>query len=245
MQKIFILIIILTLCLGDFAGQVQKIFVNEALNQTSLSDDDINFLEGIEYNDYIIYRNSVYINIDENPYKENYMERIKTETGGELIKTFEIGSVTNRKEAESLDLLSSVLPTGTQIFKYYVSTMIILAELDGELIVYCIDSNDSESSTYSPIVSDRYSDYFIIDRTPYVNITDNEYWSDKNFNYIKGDYIGKVLANSDERNVFKVDDFTANLLPIGTKLYKFDEYPAIILADTADGLIPYLEIREG
>jgi hypothetical protein len=173
------------------------------------------------------------------------MAAIESEFGGELIKSGELGSVTNRNVAFNLEYLSSVLPTGTEIFKYYVSPMMILAELNGELILYCTAEDEMSFTIYSPFISENFTDYVIVDNILYVNIANDPQWISLNYNYIKGDYIGKVLKNSDERNIYKLEDFTANLLPIGTKLYEFDEDPLIILADTADGLIPYLKIVEG
>jgi hypothetical protein len=210
-----------------------------------LSDEDASFLNNIKYSDFIIYEGTVYVNINEFNYKDNILNMIETEYGGELLKSGDSGSVVNKNDAVDLVKLSSVLPTGTRIFKYYVSEDMLLAELNEELILYVADKEVLSASIYSPFISENFTDYVFFDGMPYVNIANEPSWKENNYEYVKGDFFGEILHNSDERNKYKLEDCTANLLPVGTKFYKFDEDPTIILADTDMGLIPYLILVEG
>jgi hypothetical protein len=99
--------------------------------------------------------------------------------------------------------------------------------------------------TNSPEISQNFEDFVVFDGIVYSNIVNEPSWIALGYDYIKGDFFGEVLANSDERNIYKIEDGTANITPIGTKFYRFDEDSTIILADTADGLIPFLMIVEG
>jgi hypothetical protein len=65
------------------------------------------------------------------------------------------------------------------------------------------------------------------------------------YEHSKGVYFDIILFNDTERNRYKLKSNSANILPVGTKFYKFDEDRMIILAETEDGLIPYLMLIEG
>jgi hypothetical protein len=210
-----------------------------------LSNEDVTFINNIEYNDFIIYEGTIYVNINEIEYKDNILNMIKTEYGGELLKSGDLGSVVNKNDAVDLVKLSSVLLTGTRIFKYYVSEDMVLAELNEELILYVADKEVLSASIYSPFISENFTDYVFFDGLVYVNIANEPSWKEQNYEYIRGDFFGEILHNSNERNKYKLEDSTSNVLPVGTKFYKFEEEPQIILADTEIGLIPYLVLVEG
>jgi hypothetical protein len=203
------------------------------------------FLDSIEYKDFIVYKNDVYVNIDENPNKEFLLDTINSEYGGELLKSGDLGSVINRDEEAVLNKQSSALPTGTKIYKYYVSNDMILAEIDDKLILYANVHEDYHFTIYSPEISPNFEDFVVFDGILYSNIAYEPSWIALGYKYIKGDFFGEVLANSDERNIYRIENGTANFTPVGTKFYRFDEDPTIILADTPNGLIPFLMIVEG
>ncbi len=86
-------------------------------------------------------------------------------------------------------------------------------------------------------------DFVIFNGYYYLNISDNPEFSD--YEYYIGDYFGQVSSNVTEDNISLDNDGLASVLPIGTDLYKYPDYPAIILADADGTLIPYLKMVEG
>jgi hypothetical protein len=110
------------------------------------------------------------------------------------------------------------------------------------------DSDNGEVSappTTFTEIHPHHTDYVVFGGILYSNNSKNEMWAGKYEVYTKGDFFDEVLINSDERNIYKIEDCTASLMPVGTKFYECNESSELILADTPDGLIPFLMIVEG
>ncbi len=198
------------------------------------------FIDSISYHDYFIYNENVYVNINEN--NTWVLETIKESYGDIYLKSDLFGEITNNDGTE-LSGFATVLPVGTKIYEYYVSDDILLAEYNDELIIYVIDDDSIGFAHLSPVISELYRDYAFFDGIVYANVENNPSWN--KYNYTKDDYFNEVSYNSDERNILKMDNGTANVLPIGTKFFTTVENKTIILAEVDGRLIPYLEIVEG
>jgi hypothetical protein len=223
-----------------------KIFLNSILALILLFTTEYPKVENIEYKDYIIYNNTVFINIDESHNKLWVMEAIDRDYYGELVKGRELGSVTNISSSNKLNLTASTLTTGTKIYAYYASSDLILAEVNNELKLYIVDSDDIGWFHYDPVISESLGDDFVFfDGFAYSNVQNDKYWADMGYEYKKGDYFDIILLNDKERNRFKLKNNSASLLPVGTKFYKFEGNSMLILADTENGLIPYVMLIEG
>jgi hypothetical protein len=114
-----------------------------------------------------------------------------------------------------------------------------------EGVPYITYTEESDGIYINPLISENISDYVFFDGIAYGNIANDEQWIDNNYDYQKGDFFGIILFNDSERNRLKLKTNSANILPVGTKFYKFSEDSMIILAETEDGLIPYLMLVEG
>jgi hypothetical protein len=94
-------------------------------------------------------------------------------------------------------------------------------------------------------ISLSFTDFAVFDGIIYSNISKERSWVEAGYEYIKGEFFDEVQANSDNRILAEIESGTANLMPVGTKFYKCTNHFDIILADTPDGMIPFLKIVEG
>lgn len=89
-------------------------------------------------------------------------------------------------------------------------------------------------------------DYFVADKESgiyYSNISDEPSWKESAFT--KGDSFGEIFYYTEELELNKIKAWSANVLPIGTRLYRTAEDKTVILAETDEALISYLKIVEG
>lgn len=114
------------------------------------------------------------------------------------------------------------------------------------------DELPSESPEGETIIEDTsikridecFSDYFMLDNGVFcANISGESSWRDHTFT--KGDYFGEILSSTEERDLKKIAPWAANVLPVGTKLYRTKEPGGAIVAEVNGELIPYVDIREG
>ena len=90
-------------------------------------------------------------------------------------------------------------------------------------------------------ISSEFTDYFTLEKddvfgTFYVNISDSP--SYKGIKFTKGKFVGEIKVSTDERKLNAIPEYAANVLPVGTKIYKTD-YIQIYFAEVNGKLIPY------
>lgn len=89
-------------------------------------------------------------------------------------------------------------------------------------------------------------DYFVADDgigVYYANVSDEPSWQD--YTFTKGEFFGEILYSTEELELSKIEPWSANVLPIGTRLYRANENLTVVLAEIDGTLIPYLKIVEG
>ena len=69
-----------------------------------------------------------------------------------------------------------------------------------------------------------------------MNISDSP--SYKGIKFTKGKFVGEIKVSTDERKLNAIPEYAANVLPVGTKIYKTD-YIQIYFAEVNGKLIPY------
>jgi hypothetical protein len=210
----------------------------------NLSAEDTAFLGKITYEDYIISGGVVYVNVEESVGKDWIPEAVVRDYKSGLTKSGLLGTVVNTASAADLNGVASKLPTGTKIYRFYPSRQLIIAETDNKLVLYVIDDGEIGWFAYDSMISENTADYVFFDGIAYGNISNEPQWTELNLEYVREDYFGTVFFNKNERDRYKLVNGTANLLPVGTKFYDSNQN-GIILADTKDGLIPYLALLEG
>ena len=124
--------------------------------------------------------------------------------------------------------------------------------------IYTSDSFDSEDQivlndddemvveeTSIKEISAYYTDYFTLDDKSvfYSNISNEPSWQGNKWE--KSDYIGTIKVKTTERVLNALPSFSANVLPVGTKLYKSTYGGIVVLAELNGKLIPYQKIVEG
>lgn len=110
---------------------------------------------------------------------------------------------------------------------------------------------DDEEATWSSADSMKtipalYNDYIVLSGgVYYVNIENEPSWKGRKFTKTELSP-GEVKYKTEERDVSKILPNSANVLPVGTKLWWSKEYPnTVLLAEYNGRLIPYYEIVEG
>lgn len=89
-------------------------------------------------------------------------------------------------------------------------------------------------------------DYFVADDgvgVYYSSVSEEPSWQD--YTFTKGEFFGEILYSTEELELSKIEPWSANVLPIGTKLYRANENLTVVLAEIDGTLIPYLKIVEG
>ncbi len=103
--------------------------------------------------------------------------------------------------------------------------------------------SDTSIKTIAETLAD---DYFVADDgigVYYSNVSDEPSW--QGYTFTKGEFFGEILYSTEELELSKIEPWSANVLPIGTKLYRANENKTVVLAETDGTLIPYLKIVEG
>lgn len=96
----------------------------------------------------------------------------------------------------------------------------------------------------SNTIPEMYTDYYVTSsEVYYINVSDREPW--QGITYTKGNYIGKVLFNTESRELRSIQPGSSNVLPIGSDIYETNEDRTIILVNVDNRLIPYLKMVEG
>lgn len=114
-------------------------------------------------------------------------------------------------------------------------------EEDKEVVAVAI--SDTSIKTIAETLAD---DYFVADDgigVYYANVSDEPSW--QGYPLTKGEFFGEILYSTEELELSKIEPWSANVLPIGTKLYRANEELTVVLAETDGTLIPYLKIVEG
>lgn len=103
--------------------------------------------------------------------------------------------------------------------------------------------SDTSIKTIAETLAD---DYFVADHgigVYYANVSDKPSWQD--YTFTKGEFFGEILSYTEELALSKIKPWSANVLPVGTKLYRANEELSVVLAEIDGMLIPYLKIVEG
>lgn len=110
---------------------------------------------------------------------------------------------------------------------------------------------DDEEETWSSAdsvktIPELYNDYIVLSGgVYYVNIENEPSWKGRKFTKTELSP-GDIRNKTEERDISKILPNSANVLPVGTKLWWSKEYPnTVLLAEYNGRLIPYYEIVEG
>ena len=112
-------------------------------------------------------------------------------------------------------------------------------------------ADDEEEETWSSAdsvktIPELYNDYIVLlGGVYYVNIENEPSWKERKFTKTELSP-GDIRNKTEERDISKILPNSANVLPVGTKLWWSKEYPnTVLLAEYNGRLIPYYEIVEG
>lgn len=211
----------------DDSDILQEILENDLYTETvkdSFNDDEIDRSSEL-------FHEGRCIRINSSADKHAYLEFTKDEDGNSYLYNGYFGFGLKLKDKYAFEKLSEIIDGGEDVEEGLED-----------------DEEDEEEETYTSSdvkqVDSMYSDYCVFDGgVYYVNVTDDSQWS--RYTFTKGEYFDEIKYTTHERMLSEIKSGSANILPVGTKLYKTNENPTVILANVNGRLIPYLKIVEG
>lgn len=101
------------------------------------------------------------------------------------------------------------------------------------------ESGATKNPTPSDYLKKEKADFFVINGIIYTNVEDAQWVQE--LAYELGEQIGEIQKQTDKESEF--ENFTANQLPVGTKIYKTNTRLYIAIVQNKE--IPYIKMIEG
>lgn len=92
-------------------------------------------------------------------------------------------------------------------------------------------------------IAEQFTDYFVYGGIYYINVSNDPTWS--SYEYTAGDELMEITAVSDNRKLSQLSDGTSSELAVGTKIYKCENRPDMLLALVDGEYLPYYAMIEG